>query len=306
MPKEFKTVEQLIELLNSRNVETDEGSVTAIEQESYYAIVNGYKKPFLDHEAMQSSADDIYLPGTRFQWIHDLFLFDRELRFVTFKYLVKAEAIAKTAVVYAFCERNPEAEAYLDESRYTKARDMLVPKGFGGDKRKLHRRNLSKLMDTLARKRSIDSDRAFISHYMKEHGSVPLWVLANDLTFGNVHHFYQLQKTGVQNAACKIIAKNSDEAAQTGRRLKPQELLRAFEILVSFRNLCAHDERLYCHRTKGGDGYGTMCEMLCRILPEDDANEFFLDLGRLMKRFDGKLHNVTIEGLMSDMGITKK
>ena len=48
MGKEFKTIEELVNLLESRNVITDENTAPALQQESYYAIVNGYKKPFLD------------------------------------------------------------------------------------------------------------------------------------------------------------------------------------------------------------------------------------------------------------------
>lgn len=78
--KDFKTIDQLVRLLESRGVITDEWTPLAIERESYYAIVNGYKEPFLDKKAMASTHEDVYLPGTRFEWIYCLFMFDRELR----------------------------------------------------------------------------------------------------------------------------------------------------------------------------------------------------------------------------------
>ena len=67
MAKEFKTIDQLVELMESRGIVTDDKTATAIKRESYYAIINGYKAPFLDREAMKPSADDVYLEGTTFR-----------------------------------------------------------------------------------------------------------------------------------------------------------------------------------------------------------------------------------------------
>ena len=44
---------------------------------------------------MTSSSDDVYKDGTSFRNIYDLFLFDRELRQLTFSYLARAEAVLK-------------------------------------------------------------------------------------------------------------------------------------------------------------------------------------------------------------------
>lgn len=64
MVKEFKTIEEQIALLESRGVETDENTPHQLAREGYYSIVNGYKGPFLDTNAMQRSVDDVYLEGT--------------------------------------------------------------------------------------------------------------------------------------------------------------------------------------------------------------------------------------------------
>lgn len=100
MAKEFKTFAQLIELLESRGVATDATTVDCLRRESYYADINGYKGPFLDKNAAQSSSDDVYREGTSFKNIYYLFLFDRELRQLTFSCLARAEAVLKNSVVY--------------------------------------------------------------------------------------------------------------------------------------------------------------------------------------------------------------
>lgn len=134
MAKEFRTFEELVKLMESRGIETDEDTIPVLKRESYYAVINGYKDPFLDREAMKASADDVYLPGTTFKRIYDLFLFDRNLRQSVFQYLTSAEAVMKNAVVYAFCDRNRDPDAYLERSNYCTASDMLVPKSYRGNK----------------------------------------------------------------------------------------------------------------------------------------------------------------------------
>lgn len=302
--KDFKTIDQLVQLLESRGVITDEWTPLAIERESYYAVVNGYKEPFLDKKAMASTHEDVYLPGTRFEWIYYLFMFDRELRALTFRYLARAEAIMKNAIVYCFCEKNQGAEDYMDRSRYVSASNMLVTKGWKGNKAKAHAKNLKRLMETFEAKTNRDSEKAFIRHYARHHGYVPLWVVSNDLTFGNVSNFYQLQTKGVQNAACKKIIHSTGKNYGPGV-LTPDSLLMAFSVLVKFRNLCAHDERLYCAKV-GRDRkqtYTTMLYYLMLILPEGSFEELMDDLANLFDIYGDHLHVVTKQGLLKDMGM---
>lgn len=86
------------------------------------------------------------------------------------------------------------------------AKDMLVAKKFKGNKVALHSSNLNYLMNVLNKELVVSpSTRSFVVHYLNAHGEVPLWVLANDLTFGNMSHFFQLMKRGDQNAVCKHL-----------------------------------------------------------------------------------------------------
>ena len=266
--KEFKTIDQLVELLESRNVRTDADTANILRRESYYAIVNGYKGPFLDREAMQSSDVDVYRDGTTFRQIYDLFQLDRDLRATVFPYLIRAETILKNAVVYAFCDHHRDHEAYLDRSNYATAREMLVPDGFTGDKAREHRNNLARLMGRFTEKLDPDKGRLrpFVKHYLDDYGTVPLWVLQNDLTFGNIAHFYQLQKRGVQNEACKIVL----QVAGHGERIGARELLRVFDVLVPYRNICAHDDRLYCAVVKGAH-VDEMLDLMTRVLTLDEV-----------------------------------
>lgn len=299
MAKEFKTFDELVELMESRGIATDEHTIPVLKRESYYAVINGYKGPFLDREAMTLSADDVYLPGTTFKRIHDLFMFDRHLRQSVFQYLTSAEAVMKNAVVYAFCDRNRDPDSYLERSNYCDAGDMLVPKKHRGNKAEEYQTNMANLMRILNGKLTNKKKmRPFVSHYLSSYGKVPLWVLQNDLTFGNIAHFYQLQKRGVQNMACKIVG----EVAGRGKRISPHELLRAFYVLVGFRNICAHDERLYCAEVKGAR-FAEMFDMLSLVLPEYETASMIKTLNSLFKAYKGRIDQEVIMQLMAAMGI---
>jgi len=302
MGKSFRTVDELIKILSDRKVKTNQDTAKAIERESYYAIVNGYKKPFLDLEAMKTSSDDVYQPGVEFQWMYDLFQFDRDLRFTTFKYLTRAEAVMRTAVAYSFCHHHPDQNAYLDRANFCEAREYLVSRSFRGNKEALHSENLNKLMKMLNDKLAVSSrSRDFIKHYMRKYGTIPLWVLANDLTFGNIVHFYQLMKPIDRREACTIIAKVTGRKPKQDGHLTERMLLRSANVLNDFRNLCAHDERLYCAKF-GNDDFSVMTAQMFNLLPEKEVDEFISEISDLFVAYEGRLHGVTPTSLLAEMG----
>lgn len=303
--KEFKTVAEQLDILKARGMTVGKEAPTVLLRENYYSVINGYKGPFLDRDAMRSSADDVYLEGTSFEELFSLFEFDRELRQITFSYLIKAEAALKTATVYAFCERNRSCSDYLDRSSFCSARDMLVPKAFKGNKASLHSRNLNTLMGILNRKLMINvSSRPFVVHYMAEYGEVPLWVLSNDLTFGNMSHFFQLMKRGEQNSTCRILFETTLRASGD-KRITTHEVLRAYNVLTHFRNLCAHDERLYCAKVDNDD-YATMLKLMKVALPDDAINNMKEDVENLLRQFDSNLRVITASDLRRQLGLQNR
>ena len=240
------------------------------------------------------------IEGGQKHWRPDChFLFDRELRQITFSYLIQAEAALKTATEYSFCERNRESDAYLDRASFCSAKDMLVPKSFRGDKFAPHANNLNRLMKTLTGKLVIKgSTRPFVAHYLKVYGSVPLWVLANDLTFGNMAHFFQLMKRGEQNSVCKQLF-------ETALRFAGDKRITRHEVLRAFRNLCAHDERLYCARF-GNDTYSTMLKLMDVAIPKAMVDKLKSEIRDLLDRYENNLHVITATDLRIQLGLMDK
>ena len=252
-------------------------------REGYYSIINGYKEPFLEPAVTKDAPNDRYKGGTSFDDIFALFTFDRSLRALTFRNLIKAEATARTAIAYTFASAHRGQDAYLLQESYCSEQEYLEYNRSNNS----YADELSGLTSILKRTRD-KSDSDFISHYRNAHGSVPICVLCNALTFGNIQHFFNLMKPNEKASVCKMIAES------TGR--KGSKLLGYFdvdearvslEVLVKFRNLCAHDERLYCAHVgaRKNVGYSKMIWMLERFLTEEEFYGFLRDVTDLVKNY---------------------
>lgn len=286
MSKPFLTIDQQLRLLESRGVGTDESTGPVLLREGYYSVVNGYKDPFIDSERTAAESDDRFVEGTTLSAIYDLFAFDRELRGITFRYLIKAEAAARTAIAYCFSEAHGGPDDYLRESNYCTEEEFKEM----GNRPERYSRELSGLIRILAA-RARESRTGFVEHYRSAYGAVPLWVLANDLTFGNLEHFFNLMKPNEQRAFCKAVATSTGRLG--GSRLGHFDVRDArvsLEVLVRFRNICAHDERLYCARVGGRKAisYGKMVWKLERFLTDED---FYGFLTEFLSLIDGSLNH---------------
>ena len=156
---------------------------------------------------------------------------DRELRFLMLRKLIKVEQRIKSSLCRIFTDHYPAAEAYLDENSYS---DHNIEKR-------------DELINTLKGKK--EYDKSYLLHYKKNHSEVPLWVLSNNLTFGNIKYMY----TSLRRPLRKEIAKDLSTKLVmpfSNRKLYDNELETILIVASHFRNICAHDERLYNEKAK--------------------------------------------------------
>ncbi len=270
--KPFKTIEEQLEILEKRNVKIP-SKVEArrfLLKEGYYSVINGYKDAFIDSQRSNEFKEDYYRDDTCFTSFERVFVFDRDLRRISLGYLMDAESIMKTASVYAFCYYNKENDAYLDPASYRRSSDY--------HSRKNYTRNLIRLLSVLQRAHD-NEKKEYIKHYLKEHGHVPLWVISNMLTFGNMSAFYDLQKAEVQNAICRNIRIASNKNLD---KVGVKDIRKAFRILPEFRNICAHKERLYCARVGKTQEFSfkDMFYSLSVVLDDESMGYFSNDIKR--------------------------
>lgn len=104
-------------------------------------------------------------------------------------------------------------------------------------------------------------------------------------------------------SVCKMIAEST---GKKGSKLLGyfgvDEARVSLEVFVKFRNLCAHDERLYCAHvgSRKNVGYSKMIWMLERFLTEEEFYVFLRDLTGLVE--DYLRHNAAGAHLLNDLG----
>ena len=215
--KKFLTYEEQIELLKNKKLVIDnkEDSIKLLKRYSYFNLINGYKEPF-------KRKDGDYKKKTTFSDIFYLFSFDDEMRHILMKYIFIIELHIKSLLSYTFCEKfGEEQRAYCNANNYNYTNPKIVTE-------------VNKLVQKLQEKIDDAENINYMNHQLKSYGNIPLWVLVKSLTFGNVSKMYSLQLPEIQSKICHefpIIRENDLE-----------EML---DILTRYRNVCAHNERLY-------------------------------------------------------------
>ena len=93
------------------------------------------------------------------------------------------------------------------------------------------------------------------SHYLTTHQDLPLWVLVTKLTFGEITNFYKLITPNIQEKILEDIHKEYTTEYRISITNPTSTLIPIFseilDVLVGYRNVCAHGDRLYNHRITG-------------------------------------------------------
>ena len=222
MPKPFLTYAQQIQKLKDKNlVIPDKPSAAAIlHRYGYFALITGYK------DLLKNRTTKRYLDGTTFDDIVAIYRFDEQLRELTFRYLLHIELHIRSSLSYSFCDLYDENQsAYLDKHQYdisSASKEREVDKLIG--------KYLSPLITR-------PTKYPYIEHHKTSHHNVPLWVLVGALTFGTLSKMYECSQPQVKSAV-SIEFEGINE----------QQLKQLLEVLTDFRNVCAHNERLFTHR----------------------------------------------------------
>ena len=127
-------------------------------------------------------------------------------------------------ISYAFCEQYGELQGtYLNPTNYN-----YSTRNQNGVNKLIH------ILDRLAN-RNVDYD--YIAYQRRTYHNVPLWVLINALTFGQLSKMYSFLPFQIQS-------KISHQFVHVNER----ELAQYLKVLVLYRNICAHNERLFSHK----------------------------------------------------------
>ena len=232
--KKFKTYQQQIELLKSKQliINDEIWAFRMLTCENYYSVINGYKDFFIDKRYKKER----YKKDVTIEEIYELYLFDRDLRMILLKYILIVESTLRSLIAYNFSMVHGH-DNYLKFSNFDSLKNVSTKK----DTLELQASRIHSLISKLQEDISKTIEKKeYMNHYVVEYGYVPLWVLVNTMSLGELSSFYELMIPNERIAIAKHWSIN-------------EGYLREYiNNLTFFRNICAHGERLYNVRTHKG------------------------------------------------------
>lgn len=300
MEKLFKTLDEQIEILKSKGliIEEEEEAKEILLRENYF-FINGYRILL-----MNSYADKTFVIGSTFRELHSIFLFDRSFRNILFKNLLIVENQLKSVISYQLSRKY----GYRDK-------DYLNPKNFTNDRSKARR--VKDVIDKMKRQIRVNGAHHMATmHYMNNYGYIPLWVLVKVLSFGIVCELYFILKPEDQVTIAEIFG------------VTTTYLENFLPILSNYRNLCAHEDIVYEHRTEknvlntpiheklaiprmddeyiyGKNDIFAVLIILKYLLREADFHMMMKEIEYEIEKLDGRVDSISIEKILDRMGIPK-
>ncbi len=222
LEKQFKTLDEQIEIFKHKGlvIEDEKYAKEVLLRENYF-FLNGYR-----HLFYKSETEKKFIPGTTFEELYSMFLFDRSFRNVLFKYLLVIENNLKSITSYQLSKKYGYKEKdYLKAKNFTQ-----IPE---------RQRQVNDLIKKMKRQIRINgSQHTATSHYVSHYGYIPLWILVKVLSFGVVSEMVSILKPEDQKDISNIYGIETDD------------FISYLPILANYRNLCAHEDILYENRTQ--------------------------------------------------------
>ena len=295
--KIFKTLDEQIQILRAKGLVIDDIEYTkdVILRENYFFLM-GYRHLFLE-----SAGSKQFKQGTTFKELYSLFYFDRQLRNIMFKNILIIENNCKSIFSYILSQKYGYRE-----------NEYLRPANFNQSPEKA--RQLNDLLKKMKRQIRVNGGQhEATKHYITNYGYIPLWVVVKVLSFGITSELYTVMKPGDQ----KDIAKEFNVDSEDFGIFLP--------ILSNYRNLCAHEDILFEHRTQKvipDNKYHTLLDIpkindeyiygkgdlfsvviiFKYILSNDDFRLFINEISYELDKLSGKLSSIPISMVYDRMG----
>ncbi len=219
MSKKFLTYDEQIDKLTSKGIIINDKdfAIKCLKETSYFSLVSGYKDAFRDKKTK------IYNKNVKFEDIYYLYKLDEELRNLFLKYILKIEKSLKSHYSYFFCEKFGEEQ-----------KEYLNVNNFNYQNYQNEINELIKILDEYTKSNKYD----YITYNRDTYSNIPFWILTNCLTFGNLSKMYEYSNINIKIDIAKEF------------NIQNSQLESMLKIITKFRNVCAHNQRLYNYKTK--------------------------------------------------------
>lgn len=293
--KIFKTLDEQVEILKNKGlVIKDEAKARNILLRENYFFISGYRHLFTIEK-------DKFLIGTTFEELYATFLFDRAIRNTFFKNILVVENNIKSITSYQ-----------LSRKYGFKEKDYLNPDNFSQDS--LQSRQVYDVLNKVKRQIRVNGRKHTATfHYIEHYGYIPFWILVKVLSFGIMAEFFD------------ILKYEDQEDISNFYQINPEVLEIYLSLLSNFRNVCAHEDILYDHRTQrfipdtkyhqllnipqNEDGYiygkndlFSLVIMMKILLSKDDFEDMIDEIKREVNRLDRVVNVVPLDTILNRIG----
>ncbi len=295
--KTFRTLDEQIDILRSKGlvIKDDEKTRQILFRENYF-FISGYR-----HLFTIKGNKDIYLEGTTFEELYATFVFDRRIRNTFFKNILIVENNIKSIMSYQ-----------LSKKYGVKEKEYLEPSNFSSDIMQI--RQVHDVLRKVKRQIRINGSKHTATyHYINNYGYIPLWILVKVLSFGIMSEFFDILKY-----------EDKEEIAKPyGIDISTMAVYLA--LLSNFRNVCAHEDILYDHRTQrvipdtiyheslnipkdldeyifGKNDLFSLVIILKQMLSKEEFNEMIDEINHEVELLDEKVDVVPLESILNRIG----
>lgn len=295
--KIFKTLDEQIQILKGKGLVIDDIDYAKdiILRENYFFLM-GYRHLFMDSENPKQ-----FKSGTTFKELYSLFYFDRQLRNIMFKNILIIENNCKSIFSYTLSQKYGYKESdYLRPSNYNQSPER--------------QRQVNDLLKKMKRQIRVNGGQhEATKHYINNYGYIPLWIVVKVLSFGITSELYTIMKLSDQKEIAKEFSVDNENLSVF------------LPILSNYRNLCAHEDILFEHRTQKfipdnkyherlniprindeyiygkGDLFSVVI-IFKYMLSKDDFRMFVNEVSYELDKLSGKLETISIDRVYDRMG----
>ena len=300
MEKEFKTIDEQIEILKLKNIliEDYDKAYKILYKNNYYYLINGYKNLFID----ETKNIEKYFDNTKIEEIYSLYKFDKDIKIIFLKYLLLLESEIDTHIAYEFSKVYGHKN-YLILDNFNNTKKVFIIQKFINDIK-------------LEIEYQYKNSNKMIKHYLDNYKYIPLWVLVRVLSFGKISKFYSLMKPKEQNEISRKY------------NVRTNEFKVMLHNLTLIRNICAHDEKLYDIKMKnrifntiyhkklqiksknGNYQFATrdlfsIVIILKILLGKEIFSEFYNNIIKAIENLENQLSIIKIDKVLYKMGFPK-
>lgn len=231
--KPFRTYEELLEIMESRNVIISDRkkAISVLQSTSYYTLLNGYK------DIYDVDENDNFEHPIQFDELYVIHQADMTINSILLKYILVIEGSLKSSISYIISKNYGVITDEKDDTNMNH-NDYLYRDNYQSS----YKRN-----NILFRIKGILNNRNHkhpsIEYYQKKHNHIPCWILINGCPFGLAIQWFQILSSSDKNYVVNSLLSSTS----IDQKRKNEFIYSSLIIIKDYRNSIAHGKRVFSY-----------------------------------------------------------